>query len=70
MNLQDFTYFSMLIKNLTNYYTKFHIGQYIVGYEQKGEIRAEYYWEAIGHHQESHHIRVSLFKTRCSLLRV
>ena len=28
--------------NIAEVYTKFHIGQYIVEYEQKGEIRAEY----------------------------
>lgn len=28
--------------NVAEVYTKFHIGQYIVEYEQKGEIRAEY----------------------------
>lgn len=28
--------------NVAEVYTKFHIGQYIVEYEQKGETRAEY----------------------------
>lgn len=28
--------------NIAEVYTKFHIGQYIVEYEQKGETRAEY----------------------------
>ena len=28
--------------NLAEVYTKFHIGQYIIEYEQKGAIRAEY----------------------------
>lgn len=28
--------------NTTEVYTKFHIGQYIVNYEQNGETRAEY----------------------------
>ena len=28
--------------NIAEVYTKFHIGQYIVEYEQKGERRAEY----------------------------